>query len=111
MAVDAPTSQDQGISNLATGSLTGDGTITAVTLGFRPRRVHLVNLTDRIEQLWVEGMTAGHTLNRAADGVGTDNSSSLIVPKGGGATDTYRGFEIAAAAAVSAKLYTYTAWG
>lgn len=106
-----PTSQDGGISNLAQGTFTGDGAITNVTLGFVPRRVHLINCTDRIEQIWHESMTATHTLNRDAAGAGTDNTSSLILPMGDGATDTYRGFKIAAAAAVNAKKYVWTAWG
>ena len=105
------TSQDGGISNMAQGSFTGDGNVTDVITGFVPRRVHLINITDRIEQIWHEGMAATHTLNRAADGVGTDNTGTLIAPKGDGATDTFRGFEIAAAAAVNTKKYVWTAWG
>jgi hypothetical protein len=111
MANDTATSKSSGVVNMSTGSFTGDGTITAVTLGFVPRRVHLINVTDRIEQIWQEGMAATTTLNRDAAGAGTANTSSLIVPKGTGATDTYAGFQIAAAAAVSAKAYVWTAWG
>lgn len=109
MATDTATSQSYGITNVASGSFTGDGTATTVTLGFVPRRVHLINVTDRIEQIWQEGMAATTTLNRAADGVGTANTSSLIVPSG--ATDSYKGFLIAAGAAVNAKAYVWTAWG
>lgn len=111
MTAEAATSQAHGVANFATGAFTGGGAVMEVTLGFRPRYVHLINVTDRIEQVWQEGMAATTTLNRAADGVGTANTSSLLVPKGGGATDTYRGFEIAAAAAVSAKEYVWSAWG
>lgn len=103
--------QAQGICNFASGTFTGDGNVTDVICGFRPRHVHLVNLTDRIEQVWMESMAATHTLNRAADGAGTDNTGTLIAAKGGGATDTFRGFEVAAAAAVNAKVYHWAAWG
>lgn len=111
MATDTATSNSMGVVNFATGSFTGDGNATTVTLGFVPRRVHLINVTDRIEQIWQEGMAATTTLNRAADGAGTANTSSLIVPKGTAATDTYRGFAVAAGAAVNAKAYVWSAWG
>ena len=77
MATDTATSQSNGVVNFATGSFTGDGNATEVTLGFVPRRVELVNVTDRISQLWQEGMAATTTLNTAADGVRTANTSSL----------------------------------
>lgn len=111
MATDAPTNQAQGIVNVATGSFTGDGTITTVTLGFLPRRVELVNVTDRISQLWMEGMAATTTLNTDALGARTANTGSLVVPKGSAVTDTYKGFSIAAAAAVSTKAYVWIAYG
>ncbi len=110
MATDTATSNSQGIVNMATGSFTGDGAATAVTLGFLPRYVELINVTDRISQTWVEGMAATTTLNTAADGVRTANTSSLIVPKSTEA-DGYKGFLIAAGAAVNAKAYVWTAKG
>lgn len=109
MATDTPTSQAQGIVNMATGSFTGAGAAVDVTLGFVPRRVHLINVTDRIEQMWQEGMAATTVLNRDAAGAGTANTGSLIVPTD--STDSFRGFTIAAGAAVSGKEYVYTAWG
>lgn len=109
MATDTATSADGGISNFSIGTFTGDGTVTEVTLGFRPRYVKLINLTDRIVQEWSDTMAATHTLNIAADGTATDNTGSLIVAKGG--QDSYRGFQIAAAAAVNAKVYHYIALG
>lgn len=111
MATDTPTSNSAGIVNFATGSFTGDGTATEVTLGFVPRRVHLINVTDRIQQIWQEGMAATTVLNIAAAGTGTADTNSLIVAKGAGATDTYQGFLIAAGAAVNAKAYVWSAWG
>lgn len=110
MATDTPTTQAQGIVNFASGSFTGDGTVTTISLGFQPRHIELINVTDRISQTWVEGMAATTTLNTAADGVRTANTSSLIVPRTAVA-DSYRGFSIAAAAAVNAKAYVWVAYG
>jgi hypothetical protein len=45
---DTASSNTSGIANFATGTFTGDGTICEVNLGFKPRYVKLVNLTDRI---------------------------------------------------------------
>lgn len=111
MATDSPTSQNGSVTNIATGSFTGDGTVTTVSLGFKPRRVELINVTDRISQIWQEGMAATTTLNTDAAGARTANTSSLIVPRSPDAGDSYRGFSIAAAAAVSAKVYVWIAFG
>lgn len=105
------TSKSGGVVNMSTGSFTGAGAGVTVTLGFVPRRVHLINVTDRIEQIWQEGMAATTTINRDALGVGTANTSSLILPKGSAAADTYNGFLVAAGAAVNAKAYVWSAWG
>lgn len=105
------TSKSQGIVNCSTGSFTGAGAIVPVTLGFIPRYVQLINVTDQITQTWVEGMAANTTLNTVAAGTLTANTAGLIVPKGSAAADTYRGFAVAAAAAVNAKLYVWAAWG
>lgn len=109
MATDTATTQDGGVSNLAVGSFTGAGAIVEVTCGFKPRYIKLINLTDRITQEWTYDMAATHTLNTAADGTMTDDTGSLLVAKGG--ADGYRGFAVAAAAAVNAKLYHYIAFG
>lgn len=111
ISTDTANYQSAGVVNTATGNFTGDGNVTTVNLGFVPRRVELINMTDRISQIWQDGMVATHTLNTAADGVRTDNTSSLVVPVGLAATDTYRGFSIAAAAAVNAKVYVWIAHG
>lgn len=109
MATDTATSQARGIVNMACGSFTGDGTITTVTCGFKPRRVHLINATDRIQQIWQEGMPANNTINTDAAGASTLNTAGLVTPST--ASDTFQGFRIAAAAAVSTKVYVWTAWG
>lgn len=111
MATDTATSQTNGITNMACGSFTGDGTATSVTLGFVPRRVHLINATDRIQQIWQEGLAATQTINIIADGTATLNTGSLIVAKGAADTDSYQGFLVAAGAAVDTKAYVWTAWG
>lgn len=109
MATDTATAKSAGIVNFSTGSFTGDGTATSVTLGFVPRYVHLINVTDRIEQIWHDEMAATTTLNRDAAGVGTANTGTLV--RGTTSADTYQGFLIAAGAAVSAKLFVWSAWG
>lgn len=106
---DIATTQDGGVSNLAVGSFTGAGADVEVTLGFRPRYVRFINLTDRIEYEWVDGMAAGHTLKTVAAGTRTDDSGGIIVPKGG--ADSYRGFLVLAAAAIDTKLCHYYAFG
>lgn len=105
MATDTATSQSMGVVNFATGSFTGDGTATTVTLGFKPRLVHLINVTDRIQQIWHEDMAATTTLNTVAAGTATADTGTLI------SSPTEKTFLIAAGAAVSAKAYVWSAWG
>lgn len=110
MATDTATSQAQGVVNLATGSFSGAGEAVDVITGFKPRRITLINVTDRIQHVWYEGMAATTTLNIAADGTATANTSSHIVPKGG-PDGSYRGFTVAAGAAVNGKAYVWAAEG
>ena len=111
MATDTATAKSGGVVNFSTGGFTGDGTATSVTLGFIPRYVELINVTDRISQTWQANMAATTTINTAADGVRTANTSSLILPKGSVDSDAYDGFLIAAGAAVDTKVYVWSAWG
>ena len=108
--LDTATANDTGISNTASGSFTGDGTICYVTLGFKPRYVKLVNLTDRITNEFFGDMAATHTLKTVAAGTVTDDTASAITPRGG-TTDTYRGFEVAAATNITGKAFHSLAFG
>lgn len=110
MATDTANSQSNSIANMAQGGFTGGDAAVEVTCGFTPRRVELINVTDRIRQLWTDDMAATVTINIAADGTTTRNTGTLIsaaAPE----TDGYRGFLVAAGAAVNAKVYVWTAWG
>lgn len=102
--------QDGGVSNLAVGTYTGDGTIVDVNCGFKPRYVHLLNLTDQISDEKFYGMTDAQVLRTAANGTRTLNTSSYIVLRDG-IDDDFRGFSVAAAANVSAKVYHFVAFG
>jgi len=106
----AATAQAQGITNFAHGTFTGAGLVAEINCGFRPRYVKLINITDRIVDERVSGMTVGNTLHTVAAGTMTEATASAIVLKGGG-TDAYRGFEVAAATAISAKVFHWVAFG
>lgn len=101
--------QDGGVSNLATGSFTGDGNITDAFTGFRPRLVKLINLTDDITYEWVRGMAATQTLKTIANGTLSTDTTSAIVSKGN--TDSFRGFEVTAAVAITGKVFSWYAFG
>lgn len=84
-------SNAMGIYNRAHGKIVSDaGAAAAVTLqlGFLPRYVKFVNLTDRITDEWFEGMAAASSLHTVAAGtqtlettngitVGSDNTITL----------------------------------
>lgn len=55
-----------GIANIAEGSIVTDGgaaAATTVTIGFKPRKIIINNLTDRISDEWYEGMTENAIYN------------------------------------------------
>ena len=108
MDVNANT-QDGGVSNLAVGTFTGDGTAVEVNCGFKPRYVKLINLTDRIIDEKTFDMTDAQTLHTSADGTMTLVTTSQITLEGG--QDEFRGFTIAAATNINAKVFHFIAFG
>lgn len=77
---------DQEGSLLASGKITFDATaITAtdyvrVNVGFEPRRITWINLTDRITVEWSKGFGANEILLTIADGTRTlDTTAAAIV--------------------------------
>lgn len=74
-----------GVVNRATGKMVGDGGDAAavtVTLGFAPRVVRFTNITDRISDLWVEGMDAASSLHAIADGTRSLETTDGITVSG-----------------------------
>lgn len=82
-------------------------TITAtdyveIDVGFTPTYVKWVNVTDRIEIEWYNGMTANTCLKRAAAGTGTLETTN------GGITVTGRSFRVLQNATLAAILASKT---
>ena len=110
MATDTPDDQTNGVCNYATGKFTGAGAEVDVTVGFTPRIVRVVNATDRITDEKYAQMGATEVIHTVATGVRTLDTNSLIV-FADPLTDGFRGFTIAAAAAISAKVIYWEAIG
>lgn len=109
MGTNIPSSNDGGISNMSTGTWTGDGTDMTVKAGFRPRYVKLINLTDRTIYEVTREMAATHTLKTVAGGTVTDDTGSAIVLQGN--TQGNRGFFVPAAVNITGKTFHYIAFG
>lgn len=110
MATETPDGQTNGVTNYATGSFTGAGEAVDVMCGFTPRVVRVVNVTDLITDEKYEGMAATEAVHTVAAGTRTLDTNSLITfadPD----DDGFRGFVIAAAAAISAKVIYWEAIG
>ena len=58
---------------------TGNGSAKTLTFGFRPRKLHIINLTDRIEWTKTFSMPDTDSLKRVANGTGTFEVGSDIV--------------------------------
>lgn len=100
-------SNADGVSNIATGHVTTDsGTAVDTTfgLGFTPRKVVFINLTDRITDEWYEGMVSGASLHTIAAGTRTYVST-------GGITIGDKSFTIPAALILASKEFAWEALG
>ena len=75
-----------GICNHASGYTTTDGAGTAAgityTLGFAPRIIRFINVTDRIADEWFLGMTSGNSVHTVANGTVTLETSHGITVSG-----------------------------
>lgn len=106
MATNNATSRTAGVAHLSTGSFTGDGTATVITLGFTARRIEVFNGTDTIMWVWNEGMAATTSVKTVAAGTMTTDATSAIVVSAANKTAT-----LSAGLCVAAKAITYAAWG
>jgi hypothetical protein len=80
-----------GVSNRAIGKIVTDGSAAAaatITLGFTPRYVRFVNLTDRITDEWFEGMASASSLHTVAAGTQTLETTNGIAVSGASFTLT-----------------------
>ena len=102
MATGTVTSRSAGISNFASGSLTGDATSTTITLGFTPRWVKVFNATDAIMWERVEGMGATITFKTVTAGTTTADTGTAISWSGGVIT-------LSATVAANAKAISWVA--
>jgi uncharacterized protein YhdP len=91
---------DAGVTRNDSGGHTGDGTILNVNLGYRPKRVELINVTDAIRFTKHDDMAAAATLQEVA--AGTMTVQNVI-------TINDRGFSMTAAANINAKVFTWHA--
>jgi hypothetical protein len=78
-------SNTTGVTNYAVGKIvTSSATAAAATisLGFTPRYVRVVNLTDRITDEWYEGMASASSLHAVAAGTLTLETTNGIAVSG-----------------------------
>ena len=69
------------VPGMSSGSFRDDAASPAaytVKLGYAPRHVKVVNLTDRVTFEWFQGMSAGHAYKVDAAGAGTAETANHI---------------------------------
>lgn len=101
---DTATRESSGVARGCSGGHTGDGSICNVMLGFKPKHVVLVNITDVVRFEKIDGMAANATLEivaAAATGTTIDTTGAVTL------TDT--GFTIAAAVNITDKVFVWFA--
>ena len=81
-------------------TFTGNGADRKIVLGYRPKRVSIHNVTDRISYDKMDGMEDEKSLKRVAAGTGTFVDSVQI---------NSDGFTLIAAENVAAKVFHYSA--
>ena len=82
------TQTEHQVRNVAVGRHIDTGTVAArkFTTGFKPRYVKIVNVTDRIQEEWLEGMDAASGLLQIANGTKTLITSNGITVANDGFT-------------------------
>ncbi len=88
MSVTSTQTQDAGMVKRAVGRYIDTGTAAAfnITCGFKPRYVRVINLTDREEIEWFEGMADASALKTVAAGTRTLPTTLGITPLANGFT-------------------------
>jgi hypothetical protein len=101
---DTATTTSAGVVNFSTGTVTGDGTAIVVTLGFKPRHIRAVNVTD--VEVWdkFESMTDAQALKTVTAGTTTIDTGSAIVISD-------NGFTLLAAEFGTSDVIHWAAWG
>lgn len=109
MATVTYSSDTSGVSGFCVATWTGDGAAQELLPGFKPRMILLANITDNINDLYIEGMTSTlGTQNTAANGtVSTLTSANgITVPATASTTaNGQNGARLAAGINVNAKVY------
>ena len=78
-----PLTQEAGVSNLATGVYTGDGSgAIIVYIGFTPRHVKVFDVTDVTMTEWWDTLPATNSVLSATNGGMTVDTNSLVVSNG-----------------------------
>jgi hypothetical protein len=78
-------SNSNGVNNFAIGKIVTDAGAAAaatISLGFTPRYIRFVNLTDRITDEWFEGMASASSLHTVAAGTMTLETTNGIAVSG-----------------------------
>jgi len=95
-----------GVANLAVGKIVSDAGAAAaltISLGFVPRFVRFVNLTDRITDEWYEGMASASSLHVVAAGTQTLETTNGIAVSG-------QTFTLTATTMVASKTFYWEAY-
>jgi hypothetical protein len=98
-------SNNAGVSNVSVGSIVTDAGAaadTTITLGFNPRSVTFVNVTDRIQDVWYEGMPAFSSIHTIAAGTVTNETTN-------GISVGSNGFTVKAATILASKTFAWYA--
>jgi len=101
-------SQTGGIANHAVGSIVTDSATAAaatINVGFVPRVVRFHNITDRISDVWYEGMAAASSIHTVAAGTVTLETTNGITVNADGT------FTLTAVTMVASKTFAWEAVG
>lgn len=96
-----------GIVNRAVGKVVADAGVAIAetfTLGFTPRHIRVINLTDRVSYEWFAGMTSPGALKTAAAGTQTLETTEGITVDA-----TANTFSVPAAIMIASKTFAWIA--
>lgn len=95
-------------NDFVTGTHTGDGNAKNVSIGFKPKKVMVYNITDGISWEWTDTMAAAKGVKVTNDGTTTYEASNGISHYAGSTTAS-EGFTLGTGVNLNAKELHWTA--
>jgi hypothetical protein len=95
-------------SYLATGTHAGNGAAKNISIGWKPKKVTLFDVTNNVTYMWTNTMANATAVKTVTDGTQSFVAADMVTPYTGSTTTT-AGFTIGATLNTNAATFHWTA--